>query len=170
MTPRQSRGKRDGNERGSEGSGKRRGKIKSLPHNEPDNAPADKAPELSLEQEIEHHKLEDDSKCPDCGGEEGFSPINSSEESGEIEVVERRYIFKRHQRQKYHCKSCQSIITAPGGTKLTPGGEFSIQIATQVAGDKFEDHIPLNRQQRQMAREGLTVGTRTLFWTYGASV
>ena len=138
-------------------------KNKNLPHNEPDNPPAEKTPELSLEQEIEHHKLEDDSKCPDCGGEEGFSPINSSEESGEIEVVERRYIFKRHQRQKYHCKSCQSIITAPGGTKLTPGGEFSIQIATQVAGDKFEDHIPLNRQQRQMAREGLTVGTKTLF-------
>ena len=139
-------------------------KNKNLPHNEPENPPPEETTStLSLEQEVEHHKLEDESKCPDCGEEEGFSPINSSEESGEIEVVVRRYIFKRHQRQKYHCKNCQSIVTAPGGAKLTPGGEFSIQIATQVAGDKFEDHIPLNRQQRQMAREGLTVGTRTLF-------
>ena len=139
-------------------------KKKNLPHNEPDNSmPEEKTPEISLEQEIEHHKLEDESQCPNCGGDEGFSPINSSEDSGEIEVVERRYIFKRHQRQKYHCKGCKSITTAPGGMKLTPGGEFSIQIATQVAGDKFEDHIPLNRQQKQMARQGLTVGTRTLF-------
>ena len=139
-------------------------KNKNIPHNEPENsAKKEKTPEMSLEQEIEQHKLENESKCPNCGGEEGFSPINSSEDSGEIEVVERRYIFKRHQRQKYHCKDCRSIVTAPGGVKLTPGGEFSIQIATQIAGDKFEDHIPLKRQERQMERAGLTVGTRTLF-------
>ena len=156
-------------EKGRERARQRRGrekkrKNKNIPHNVLDNSPPkEKDSKLSLDQEIEQYKLEDESKCPNCGGEEGFSPINSSEDSGEIEVVERRYIFKRHQRQKYHCKGCQSIVTAPGGVKLTPGGEFSIQIATQVAGDKFEDHIPLNRQQRQMAAHGLTVGTRTLF-------
>ena len=133
------------------------------PHNKPDNPAPEEKKQISLEQEIEEYKLEDEDKCPNCGEAEGFSSINSSEESGEIEVVERRYIFKRHRRKKYHCKGCKKITTAPGGVKLTPGGEFSIQIATQVVGDKFEDHIPLNRQQRQMARVGLTVGTKTLF-------
>ena len=139
-------------------------KKKNLPHNQSENEPPEEdCDKMSLDEEIEKHTLEDEGKCPKCGEEDGFSPMNSSEESGEIEVVERRYIFKRHQRQKYHCKCCKSIVTAPGGAKLTPGGEFSIQIATQVAGDKFQDHIPLNRQQSQMAREGLKVGTRTLF-------
>ena len=142
---------------------KKRGKD-NLPHNQPDNNPVEESPDkLSLDQEIETHTLEDEKTCPKCGGDDGFSPINSYEESGEIEVLERRYIFKRHKRQKYHCKCCQAIVTAPGGDKLTPGGEFSVQIATQVAGDKFEDHIPLNRQQKQMARQGLIVGTKTLF-------
>ena len=112
---------------------------------------------------MEEHSLENEGKCPECGGEEGFAPINSHEESGEIEVVERRYIFKRHKRKKYHCKCCRTIVTAPGGPKLVPGGEFSIQIATQVAVDKYEHHIPLNRQMKQMGREGLEVGTKTLF-------
>ena len=85
-------------------------KNKNLPHNRPENSvPIEKIPEISLEQEIEQHKLEDESQCPNCGSGEGFAPINSSEESGEIEVVERRYIFKRHQRQKYHCKSCKFV-------------------------------------------------------------
>ena len=135
----------------------------NLPHNRPANGPPEDIEDLSLEQEFEDHRLEDEGKCPKCGGEEGFSPINSHEESGEIEVVARRYIFKRHRRRKYHCKCCDSIVTAPGGAKLVPGGEFSIQVATQIATEKYEHHIPLNRQKKRMAREGLEVGTRTLF-------
>ena len=138
-------------------------KNNRLPHNRPDNPVEKECPELTLEQEIEEHRLENEGKCPKCGEEKGFSAINSHEESGEVEVVERRYIFKRHRRQKYHCKCCKKIVTARGGVKLTPGGEFSVQIATQVATDKYEDHIPLNRQKKQMEREGLEVGTKTLF-------
>jgi hypothetical protein len=41
--------------------------------------------------------------------------------------------------------------------------EYSIQIATQVAADKFEDHIPLERQRKQMQRAGLKVEAKTLF-------
>ena len=143
-------------------------KGKNIPHNQPENVSEDNQEKeekkgMSLEEEIERHNLDKESQCPKCGGEEGFFPINNFEESGEIEVVERRYIFKRHKRQKYHCKCCKSIVTAPGGAKLTPGGQYSIQIATQIAGDKFEDHIPLERQKNQMERAGLIVGTKTLF-------
>ena len=142
-------------------------KHENRPHNRSENDPPpepdEKSPDLSLEEETEEHVLDDENKCPKCGGEEGFARINSHEESGEIEVVERRYIFKRHRRQKYHCKCCKSIVTAPGGAKLVPGGQFSIQVATQVAVEKYEHHIPLNRQAKRMAREGLAVGTRTLF-------
>ena len=145
-----------------------KGKGNNSIHNKPENEPPPPDPKseeatIYLEQETEEHKLEDESKCPKCGEDKGFTPINSYQESGEIQVVERRYIFKNHRQQKYHCKCCSSIVTAPGGVKLTPGGEFSIQLATQVAADKYEDHIPLNRQKNQMAREGLEVGTKTLF-------
>ena len=51
-------------------------------------------------------------------------------------------------------------MTAPGGVKLTPGEQYSIQLATQIASNKFEDHIPLERQRKQMHRGGIRVDVR----------
>ena len=108
----------------------------NLPHNQSKNKNLEDS-ELDLDQEIVDYRLEDENKCPKCGEESCLSPMNNcAEESTEVEVIERRYILKRHKRQKYSCKGCNKIITAPGGIKLTPGGEFSIQIA--CAGDKCQ--------------------------------
>lgn len=135
----------------------------NLPHNKSKNKKIEEE-EVDLDEEVVGYKLEDENKCPKCGGENCLSPMNNcSEESTEMEVIERRYIIKRHKRQKYSCKGCNNIVTAPGGTKLTPGGEFSIQIATQVASDKYEDHLPLERQRKQMKRAGVNVEVKTLY-------
>jgi transposase len=85
------------------------------------------------------------------------------EESSEIEVVERKYIVKRHQRHKYTGTICGQITTAPGPTKLVRGGEFSIQMGVEVACDKFERHLPLERQRKEMDGQGLIVDTKTLY-------
>ena len=63
----------------------------------------------------------------------------------------------------FRSKSCSKIVAAPGGVKLTSGGQYSIQLATQVACDKFEDHLPLERQKKQMNRAGLKVEVKTLY-------
>lgn len=131
-----------------------------LPHNKNNNAQNDDA-DIELGGELVPYKI--DSDCPKCASDKLFEMNNCFEESSEFEVVERRYILKRHQRQKYSCKGCNSIVTASGGVKLTPGGEFSIQIATQVACDKFEDHLPLERQRKQMKRAGVNVESKTLY-------
>ena len=139
---------------------RRKGKI---PHNQSENKKFDQQ-ELDLDEEIVDYKLENENKCPNCGEENClYSMNNCTEESTEMEVTERRYILKRHKRQKYSCKGCNNIITAPGGVKLTPGGEFSIQIATQIACDKYEDHLPLERQRKQMKRAGVNVEVKTLY-------
>ena len=120
--------------------------------------------ELDLDEEIVNYKLENENKCPNCGEENCLHPMNNcAEESTEIEVTERHYILKRHKRKKYSCKGCNNIVTAPGGIKLTPGGEFSIHIATQIACDKYEDHLPLERQRKQMKRAGVNVEVKTLY-------
>ena len=135
----------------------------NLPHNKPKNKRIEME-EVDLDEEVVGYKLENENKCPKCGGEDGISPMNNCfEESTEMEVIERRYILKRHKRQKYSCKCCNNIVTAPGGVKLTPGGEFSIQIATQVACDKYEDHLPLERQRKQMKRARVNVEVKTLY-------
>ena len=139
---------------------RRKGKI---PHNQSENKKFDQH-ELDLDEEIVDYKLENENKCPNCGEENCLYAMNNcAEESTEMEVIERRYILKRHKRKKYSCKGCNNIITAPGGVKLTPGGEFSIQIATQIACDKYEDHLPLERQRKQMKRAGVNVEVKTLY-------
>ncbi len=43
------------------------------------------------------------------------------------------------------------------------GGRYSIDFAVDVAIAKFADHLPLERQVRQMARDGLAVDSSTLW-------
>jgi transposase len=140
---------------------KERKKVK-IPHNQSEHKKI-KDKEVQLDEEIVEYKIDDSKDCPACGGDK-FSPMNNYfEESSEIEVIERKFIIKRHKRQKYSCKCCNKIITAKGAVKLTPGGEYSIQIATQVSCDKFEDHIPLERQRKQMQRAGIATEVKTLY-------
>ena len=133
----------------------------NLPHNKSKNTNLDDH-EIELEEKVTEYHL-DEKSCPNCGKDHPAVMNNCFEESSEFEVVERRYILNRHKRQKYSCKGCHNIITAPGGVKLTTGGEFSIQIASQIVSDKFEDHLPLERQRKQMKRAGLNVGVKTLY-------
>jgi transposase len=133
----------------------------NLPHNKSKNSNFDEEV-IDLEEEIIEYAL-DENECPSCGGDKFSSMNNCFEESSEIEVIERKYIIKRHKRQKYSCKCCNQITTASGGVKLTPGGEYSIQLATQIACDKFEDHLPLERQRKQMKRSGINVEAKTLY-------
>ena len=133
----------------------------NLPHNRSNNLVLDEV-EIDLDEEIVDHIIEE-SSCPSCGGDKFYEMKNCFEESNEIEVVERKYLIKRHKRQKYSCKCCNKVITAKGGVKLTPGGEYSIQLATQISCDKFEDHLPLERQRKQMKRAGINVDVKTLY-------
>ena len=142
---------------------KKKKRNKKITHNQSDNKKIDDE-EIELKEDVVEYKLDDKNECSKCGDENCLVPMNNcAEESSEITVLERRYIIKRHKRQKYSCKSCNTIVTAPGGVKLTPGGEFSIQVATQVACDKYEDHLPLERQRKQMKRAGVNVEVKTLY-------
>jgi transposase len=49
------------------------------------------------------------------------------------------------------------VVTAPGPEKLIPGGRYTVEFAVEVAVGKYTDHLPLERQVRMMAREGLEV-------------
>jgi transposase len=120
-------------------------------------------PQLNLPiVEVVHKSEQADRMCGSCGGQldawEG-----QFEESEEIEVVERRFFIKKHKRQKYRCRCNACIETAPGPLKLFEGARYSIDFAIEVATDKYCDHMPLERQVRKMAREGLNVDSQTLW-------
>lgn len=111
------------------------------------------------------HKLDaPDQQCTSCGGQlaqwEG-----QFEESEEIDVLARTFVVLKHKRQKYRCKCGGCVETALGPQKLFEGARYSIDFAVDVAIAKYADHLPLERQVKMMARDGLDVDSQTL-WDY----
>jgi len=118
-------------------------------------------PELPIVEAV-HILDEADKICPKCGG--GLQVwAGQFEQSDEIDVVERSYRVVRHKRQKYRCQCGECIDTALGPDKFLPGGRYSVDFAISVAIGKYADHLPLARQRRMMARDGLLIDTQTLW-------
>lgn len=117
-------------------------------------------PRLPIEQ-IDHY-FKEIPPCPCCGDDlrvwEG-----QFEESEEITVVETTFKLLQHRRAKYRCSCHSAVLTAPGPTKLIPGGRYSVDFAVYTSTEKFCDHQPLERQSRTMGRRGLDVNSQTLF-------
>ncbi|MGQ0506585.1 MAG: IS66 family transposase, partial [Myxococcaceae bacterium] len=111
------------------------------------------------------HVLDEaDRKCTACGGElkEWAGQFETSEE---VDVLARTFVLMKHKRQKYRCACNGCVETSPGPEKLFEGARYSINFAVEVAIQKYLDHVPLERQVRIMAREGLDVDSQTL-WDY----
>jgi hypothetical protein len=104
------------------------------------------------------------------GGEGAWSKMkNFFQESVEITVTERVYTKVVHRQAKYRLKDeyntsgKEVIITAPGPVKLKPGCQYSVDFALSVVSDKYEYHLPLERQRRKMEAQGLDVDVKTLY-------
>ena len=112
--------------------------------------------------EVDHIVKVEHESCEMCGGSlsasEGFF-----EESEEVDIIERKFVIKKHRRQKYKCGCGSCIKTAPGPLKLFDGARYSINFALHVAINKYADHLPLERQVRGMKRDGLTCDSQTLW-------
>jgi transposase len=118
-------------------------------------------PKLPVE-ETRHTLDAADCTCEKCGG--ALEEMQGqTEDSEEIDVVERRFVLRTHKRQKYRCRCNAHVDTALGPPKLFPGARYSVGFAVEVAVDKYCDHLPLERQVRKMEREGLEVDSQTLW-------
>ena len=118
-------------------------------------------PELRVIPE-EHALDEADRACTACGG--ALEEIaGQTEDSEEIDVIEREFVIRKHLRKKYRCRCGACIETAPGPKRLIRGGRYSLGFAVSVAIAKYADHLPLERQVRMMARDGLKVDSQTLY-------
>lgn len=84
-----------------------------------------------------------------------------------IQVIERTFIKEVHKKKKYKLKKefnpdpdKEVIITAEGEASLLPGMNYTTDFVATVVSDKYVNHIPLERQTRQMESLGL-LGMRT---------
>jgi transposase len=88
---------------------------------------------------------------------------NCYEETSEIHVIPQRFVVRLNRSYKYSCTNCSNITTAKVPLKLRPGAEHTMEMAVETIIAKFEDHMPLERQRKQMHREGLNISVKTLY-------
>ena len=126
---------------------------------------AARTPQPKLQTRLIEHKLSAEQQhcgCKECEGNL-VEMRGQTEDSEVIGVVRPKYFLGLHQRSKYRCTDCGWLTTAPGPDKLTPGGRYDIDVAVQVAVDKYGDALPLARQVRRMKRAGLTTTSQALW-------
>jgi transposase len=111
---------------------------------------------------IRHELPPEDRQCPACGGELMEMP-GQVETSERITTVRLTYQVEHHLRQKYRCRCNGAVVTAPGPAQVLPGSRYAPEFGVGVAVAKYADHLPLERQVRMMAREGLVVDSQTLW-------
>lgn len=100
--------------------------------------------------------------CKACHGD--LAEIaGQTEDHEQIGVARTVYEIHLHQCQKYRCVDCGWIRTASGPDKLISGGRYTPEFAVHSAVLKYADHMPLERQVRQMARAGLEVTSQALW-------
>jgi transposase len=113
-------------------------------------------------QVVENDVPEEERVCTACGGE--LTEMKGVFDEAElITVTVRDFLRQLHRQKKYRCRCNGCIKTAPGPMRLVDGGRFSIEFAAEVAAAKFSDHMPLTRQARVMAHEGLVIDSQTLW-------
>ncbi len=103
--------------------------------------------------DIRHELPADQRGCPACGGTL-TELVGQCETAERITTVKATYHIEHHARQKYRC-ACNGAVAT--------GGRYSPVFAVSVAVAKYTDHLPLERQVRMMAREGLVVDSQTLW-------
>ena len=119
-------------------------------------------PQPNLERTTTLYTLPEGSTCTQCGGVLGEWGAHTCD-TDEVDVIERTFVIRVNRRQTYKCVDCKHLETAPGPTRLVPGGRYSTDFAITVAVDKYRDALPLARQEKRMAEAGLKVTRQTLW-------
>ena len=105
--------------------------------------------------------------CPQCGG--ALHPFGSVD-SWQVDYVPGHFVVNTTEREQLSCRRCRDVVvTAPAPAKVIDSGEPGAGLLARILVDKGEDHLPIERQQRRLEREGLTVPVTTLAGWWGQS-
>ena len=98
-------------------------------------------------------------RCTDCGG--GLKRLGE-DVTEELEYVPARFIVKRFVRPRLTCTRCESFHQAPLPARPIERGRPGPGLLAHVLVSKYCDSLPLYRQSRIYAREGVELERSTL--------
>ena len=97
--------------------------------------------------------------CKACGGRLRRIGADVSEQ---LEYVPSHFLVVRHVRPKLACIKCQSIFQAEAPSRPIARGLPGPGLMAHVMVSKYCDHLPLYRQSRIYAREGVQIDRSTM--------
>ena len=103
--------------------------------------------------------------CPQCGGALRKLGEDVTET---LECVPRRWKVVEHVREKFTCRSCESIAQPPAPSHPIARGRAGPNLLALVMVSKYGHHLPLTRQSAIYAREGVEIDVSTLADWVGA--
>jgi transposase len=103
--------------------------------------------------------------CPCCGGK----LVKLGEAITEtLESIPRSYKVVQTVREKFSCRSCETITQPPAPFHPIARGRAGPELLATIIHGKFGDHQPLNRQSERFAQEGIDLSVSTLADWVGA--
>jgi len=108
---------------------------------------------------IEHELPESDKRCA-CGCQ--LSEIGS-DMSEQLDIIPAQIRVLQHVRKKYACKHCEDgVKTAPLPAQPIAKSNASPGLLAHVAVSKYQDALPLHRQETMLNRTGIKIPRNTL--------
>jgi transposase len=105
--------------------------------------------------------------CPCCGGKLAKLGETITET---LESVPRTYKVIQTVREKFSCRSCETITQPPAPFHPIARGRAGPDLLATIMHGKFGEHQPLNRQSERFALEGIDLSVSTLADWVGACV
>ena len=103
--------------------------------------------------------------CPCCGGKLAKLGETITET---LESIPRRYKVIQTVREKFSCRSCETITQPPAPFHPIARGRAGPDLLATIVHGKFGEHQPLNRQSERFALEGIDLSVSTLADWVGA--
>jgi transposase len=116
-------------------------------------------PRVSDSTPRERQELDPGSCCPDCGGD---LRVVDEDVSEMLDLIAAQLKVVQIARLKKSCRRCEGMVQVPAPSRPIPGSMAGAGLLAHILVSKFDDHLPLYRQQEIFARMGADIPDSTL--------
>lgn len=124
-------------------------------------------PRVSNETLRERRELDPGTCCPDCGGD---LRVVGEDVSELLDMIAAQMKVVQIARIKKSCRRCEKMVQEPAPSRPIPGSMAGPNLLAHILVSKFDDHLPLYRQNEIFARMGADIPDSTLVDWCGRSM
>ena len=129
------------------------------PAEEAADRPSRRRPRVSDSTPRERQELDPGSCCPDCGGD---LRVVGEDVSEMLDLIAAQMKVVQIARLKKSCRRCERMVQVPAPSRPIPGSMVGAGLLAHILVSKFDDHLPLYRQNEIFARMGADIPDSTL--------